>query len=88
MRQGTYGRRQGTTGARRGHRRTGRGGHRTHRSGTRPVHAVPSPRPDAGSQAPNAFGLPFTGFAPARRCGGTRSRAGSLYPTDTILSPW
>lgn len=30
------------------------------------------------SYAPKAFALPFTGFAPARRCTGTRSSAGSL----------
>jgi hypothetical protein len=41
----------------------------------------------AGPQAPNALSLPFTGLAPASRWAGTRSRAGSVYPTDTILSP-
>lgn len=39
------------------------------------------------TQAPNAFDPPLTGFAPASRCFGTRSRAGSEYPTETILSP-
>ncbi|SCE00186.1 hypothetical protein GA0115243_105694 [Streptomyces sp. ScaeMP-e83] len=29
------------------------------------------------SYAPKAFDFPFTGFAPASRCAGTRSRAGS-----------
>lgn len=32
----------------------------------------------AGPYAPKALLFPFTGFAPASRCAGTRSRAGSL----------
>ncbi|ROQ68198.1 hypothetical protein EDD93_2654 [Streptomyces sp. 840.1] len=53
-----------------------------HRSGPGPK----NPGPVAG-YAPNPLEAPFTGLAPARRCAGTRSRAGSEYPTDTILSP-
>lgn len=48
-----------------------------------PVNALPAKR-----YAPKAFDFPLTGFAPASRCAGTRSRAGSLYPTETIRSPW
>ncbi len=57
----------------------------TGRTGADPNRETPGPR---AGYAPNPFDAPFTGFAPASRCAGTRSRAGSEYPTDTILSPW
>lgn len=46
-------------------------------AGPNPGPTDPHTRP-ARAYAPKAFDFPFTGFAPANRCGGTRSRAGSL----------
>lgn len=66
---------------------TGRGSRVRVRRQANPADPDRDPRPE-GRYAPNPLDAPFTGFAPARRCAGTRSRAGSEYPTDTILSPW